>query len=284
VTDPIAEALDVFVPAFGSVDGDWQGILRAAASPAAVAPVDRQSSPARWRMWRRVASARRSVRVAIALAVLAIVATGATWAAGVFSPSPPALFGTYFPADTGSGNIVQNVIPDTVKQIATVDIPKVGPIALWHADTTEGGYCLGLRLSDGSWLGLQWQEPGTLAGSLAVGGVVPGCFPTGVISGARHHLEWLENDIDASSVGGTWWRIRSGVITVPGAVKVTDLATGQSTNVVDGDVFILPIEAPDPFAGRERLAHLHLVAYDKDGNVIASDCSWGSCSAGGYKP
>jgi hypothetical protein len=282
VTDPIAEALDVFVPAFGSVDGDWQGIVRAAASPAAVAPVDRQSSAARWHIWRRVASAPRSVRVAIALAVLAIVTTGAAWAAGVFAPSPVELFKFSFPAtDAGAGTIFQSVIPETVKQVATVDIPKVGLVALWHADTKEGGWCLGLRLSNGYWLGSGRAD---VRPSLDAGGAFPGCFPTGVIAGARHHLEWLENDIDASSLGGTSWRIRSGVITVPGAVKVTDLATGQSTEVVDGDVFVLAIQAPNPAIAPYQSPHIHLVAYDKDGNVIASDCLWESCSASGYKP
>lgn len=47
MTDPIAEALDVLVPAFVSVDSDWQGVLQAAGHPAALSPVHRQSSPAR---------------------------------------------------------------------------------------------------------------------------------------------------------------------------------------------------------------------------------------------
>jgi dipeptidyl aminopeptidase/acylaminoacyl peptidase len=43
VTDPIAEALDKFVPAFQSVEGDWQAILNAAANPAGDVPADRQT-------------------------------------------------------------------------------------------------------------------------------------------------------------------------------------------------------------------------------------------------
>jgi hypothetical protein len=267
VTDPIAEALDAFVPAFTSVGGDWQAILEAAAPP-----------PTPRRRRRRAIPARRSVQVAIALAVLALMTTGIAWAAGAFkSQSPQALFKTHFPADNGSGPIFQNVVPDSVKQVASVEIPKVGPIVVWHGVTKQGGWCLGLRLSSGSWLG---TLPRDGRSPLDNGGSGPGCFPTGVIDGGNHHLEWLENDIDARSVGGSEWRIRSGVITVPGAVKVTDLATGTSTNVVDGDVFALAIQAPNPSAPPYQSPKLHLVAYDNAGNVIASDCLYHSCSGG----
>ena len=216
---------------------------------------------------------RRTIRVAIALSALAVITTGVAWAAGAFAPTPLALFGSSSPADAGSGPIFAGaVIPGSVKQVASVDIPKVGPVSLWHADTEQGGWCLGLRLSNGDWLGMPPQDGGS---PLDGGGSVPGCFPTGVIDGGNHHLEWLENDIDASSVGGTFWRIRSGVITVPGAVKVTDLTTGKSTDVVDGDLFMLAIQAPDPhIAGKNGTNDspvLHLVAYDKAGNIIASD-------------
>jgi hypothetical protein len=276
VTDPIAEALDVFVPVFDSVEGDWQAILNAASLPAAVAPAGGESVSRR-RARKRAPFARRAVRIVIALAVLAILTTGVAWAAGAFtSQTPRALFETHSPADSGSGPIFAGpVIPDSVKQVASVEIPKVGPVALWHADTKQGGWCLGLRLTDGSWLGTPPQAGGS---PLDGGGAVPGCFPTGVIDGGSDHLEWLENDIDAHSVGGTFWRIRSGVITVPGAVKVTDLTTGKSTNVVDGNVFILAIEASNPSLGGNSSPRLHLVAYDKAGDVVASDCR--TCSGG----
>lgn len=268
MTDPITEALDAFVPAFDSAEGDWQAILQAASRPAFAASADRHPLAVRRRAWRPTASVRRTI--ALALVVLAVLALGTAWAAGAWTPtSPLTLFGTSTPADTGSGPIFPGaVIPGSVKQVASVDIPKVGPVALWHAETKQGGWCLGLRLSNGSWLGLRWQGGGS---PLDAGGSVPGCFPSGVIDGGNHHLEWLENDIDATSVGGTFWRIRSGVITVPGAVKVTDLTTGQSTNVVDGNVFMLAIRAPDPHTPGDNSPVLHLVAYDKAGNVIASD-------------
>jgi hypothetical protein len=272
VTDPIAEALDAFIPAFDSAEGNWQAILTAASLPAVVGLAGRETPIAHRPARRQPLFARRAVRIAIALAVFAVLTTGFAWAAGAFnSPTPWGLFGSSSPADSGSGPIFAGpVIPGSVKQVASVEIPKVGPVALWHADTKQGGWCLGLRLSNGSWLGTGPEAGGS---PLDGGGAVPGCFPTGVIDPGSHHLEWLENDIDARSVGGTYWRIRSGVIDVPGAVKVTDLTTGKSTDVVDGNVFILA-EAPNP-----KSLRLHLVAYDKAGNVIASDdCR--SCSGG----
>lgn len=275
--DPIAEALDGFVPAFDSVEGDWQAILRAASVTAVTAPSGRGVPFAPRRSRRRALAARRAVRVGIAVAVLAVITAGIAWAAGAFkSETPRALFATHSPADSGSGPIWAGpLISKSVQQVASVEIPKVGPVALWHADTRHGGWCLGLRLSDGSWLGTPPQAGGS---PLDGGGAVPGCFPTGVIDGGSDHLEWLENDIDAHSVGGAFWRIRSGVITVPGAVKVTDLTTGRSTDVVAGNVFLLAIEAANPTVPGNDSPRLHLVAYDKAGNVVASDCR--SCSGG----
>jgi hypothetical protein len=66
VTDPIAEALDEFVPSFGTVDENWRGILVAAAVP---------PRPAR-------RSRRRRVLLAVALFATVAVATAAV-AAGL---------------------------------------------------------------------------------------------------------------------------------------------------------------------------------------------------------
>lgn len=277
MTDPIAEALDELVPAFDSPEGDWQAILEAAALPAALAPADRQMPVARRRARRRAPFARRTVRLAAALAVLAFATTlGVAWATGDWTPTSPLALFESNPQGTAAQGFAgglwdQTVVPDSVKRVATVEIPKVGPVAFWHADTKQGGWCAGLRLSNGAWLG-------TGDSPLDDGGTVPGCFPTGVIDAGNDGLEWLENDIDAHSVGGVSWRIRSGLITAPGAVKVTDLTTGKSTGVVDGDLFILAIEAPNPSVPPYKSPRLHLVAYDTAGDVVASDCR--NCSGG----
>lgn len=266
MTDPITEALDAFVPVFDSAEGDWQAILQAASRPASVAAADRHMP--RRGILRRTTSVRRTVALAVVL--VALLGLGVAWAAGAWtSKSPQVLFESSFPSDSGSGSIFAgHVIPDSVKPLGSIDIPNVGPVVLWHGVTKAGGWCLGLRLSNKDWLG-------TGESPLDGGGSVPGCFPVGVIDRGNKHLEWLENDIDASSVGGTTWRIRSGVITVPGAVKVTDLTTGQSTPVVDGDVFMLAIQAPIPSVAPYKSPVLHLVAYDQAGNLIASDRSGG---------
>lgn len=149
---------------------------------------------------RSKATGRRSV---IALAVLALLTAGIAWAAGAFkSQTPRTLFESHSPADSGSGPIWAGFVHSkSVKQVASVEIPKFGPVALWHADTTHGGFCLGLRLSDGAWLDTPPQAGGS---TLDSGGAVPGCFPLGVIDHGNEHMEWLENDVDAHSVGGTF--------------------------------------------------------------------------------
>lgn len=81
MTDPIAEALNEFVPAFRSAEGDWQGILDAATVPAGVGSIDRQS-----RHWLvralRPQRPRRTLLVAVALLATVAVATAAV-AAGL---------------------------------------------------------------------------------------------------------------------------------------------------------------------------------------------------------
>jgi hypothetical protein len=268
MTDPIRQALDAFVPAFDSTEGDWQAILQAASLPASPTSNGRVAPVARRQVWKRRPSIRGTV--ALGLALIAVLALSVAWAAGAFDhPSPTALF-TANPQGSmslgaGLGRVwKQTVVTDSVRDLGSVDIPSVGPVALWHARTKQGGYCLGLRLPNGDWLG-------TGVSPLDAGGTIPGCFPVGVIDTGNNRLEWNENDIDASSVGGTTWRIRFGVITVPGAVKVTDLTTGQSTDAVDGNVFMLAIQAPIPSVAPYKSPLLHLVAYDQAGKVIASD-------------
>lgn len=264
--DPIAEALDELVPAFDPVEGDWQAILKATSLSAGIGPADRRMSVTR----RKLTATRRTVRFAAALVVVAVIATGVAWAAG--GSTPLALFKANPQASmsAGFGSLFdQTVIADSLKQVGSVDIPKVGPIAFWYGPAHQGGWCAGLRLSDGSWLG-------TGASPLEGGGAVPGCVPTRqMINGKSDGFDWHENDVDASSVGGGYWRIRFGRITAPGAAKVTDLVSGTSTDVIDGDLFILAFQdngtnAPTNFA------QVHLVAYDKAGKVVADDCP--SCS------
>jgi hypothetical protein len=217
--------------------------------------------------------ARRAARVAVAVALLAALTTGIGWAAGVFKLSPRALFETNPQGALSAGHGFrgiwdQKVIPGSVKKVASVEIPKVGPVAFWNARTEQGGWCAALRLRNGDWLGI----PPAAGGSPLGGGVVPGCFATAKQlykakqGPAANGFDCLQNAIDARGLG-EFWQIRYGRITAPGAVRVRDLTSGASTNVVHGDLFILAIRHP-----ARRLLILRPVAYDSAGSVVARGC------------
>ena len=248
---------------------------------------DHARSGPRTRVRGRAKRARRAVRIAIALAVFVAVAVGVAWAAGDSMP-PLGLFQSN-PQGTEELNTPgsdpgwdQTVVPSSVKNVGSVDIPKVGPVAYWYAKTEQGGWCAGLRLPNGDWLG----DVGTPS-PLDDGGTVPGCFPTQatVIDGPDHVVkvaqgfDWETQYVDARSVGGRLWDIRYGKITTPGAVKVTDIVSGASTDVVDKDLFILLIAEPNPPASSPNdFPPIDLVAYDQAGNVVADACPY--CSSG----
>jgi hypothetical protein len=210
---------------------------------------------------------RRMLAVALALVCLAAVAAGAAWAAGTWSPV--ALFEHNLEADNGNPSDTlwqQKVLPNSTIKAATVDLPTVGVVSFWYADTAQKGWCGAIRLPDGAWLG-RLDDP------LDAGGTVPGCYPTReqvngkdpvyVING----FDYNEEDVDARKRGGSYWRIRFGLVTAPGAVRVTDLASGRSTPVVHHDLFMLAIPDPNP----DGRTPLHLVAFDAAGKVVADD-------------
>lgn len=94
MTDPIAEALDRFVPAFPSAEGDWQAILSAAAAPAGVVPSGKipvRRSLRRSGFWRRVPARVALVAAVVALAAV-VTAVAFGWPQRVvdFFSSPPA--------------------------------------------------------------------------------------------------------------------------------------------------------------------------------------------------
>ncbi|MGZ4201661.1 MAG: hypothetical protein ACXVRH_06360, partial [Thermoleophilaceae bacterium] len=160
----------------------------------------------------------------------------------------------------------QHVRPGSLTQAATVDLPRVGAVRLWFADTAEHGWCAGLRLPSGAWVG-------TGKDRLDAGGTVPGCLPTRSQVNAAgqpvyvlNGFDYQEGDVDARSAGGSFWRIRYGLVAAP-AVRVTDLVTGRSTRVGPRHVFALAIPDPNPYGQTP----VHLVAYDASGRVVADD-------------
>jgi hypothetical protein len=169
VTDPIAEALDKFVPAFPSAEGDWQAILSAAAAPAGLVPsgkIPAGRSLRRSGFWRRVPA-----RVALLAAVVALAAVVTAVAFGwphrvvdFFSAPPaPAKVKNFvgFVAAVHSPGMSPRAIPGQTRKITTVrfNAPDcairagaratrctpgdVGPRlhTLYVAPTKSGGFC-----------------------------------------------------------------------------------------------------------------------------------------------
>jgi len=163
----------------------------------------------------------------------------------------------------------QKVIPGSVRNVASVQIPAVGPVAFWYGRAQQGGWCAGLRLKNGPWLGTP-RSPW--------GGEVPGCFATQkqMHTAAKRRyaptgFECGQDEIDARGVGELW-QLRYGLITAPGAVKVRDRLSGRSTNVISGRFFLLAIRHP-----RRHLLPMHLAAYDKNGKLVANGRSAFGC-------
>jgi hypothetical protein len=94
VTDPIAEALDKFVPAFPSAEGDWQAILSAAAAPASVVPSGKIPAERSLRRsgFRRRVPARVVLVAAVVVLAFLVTAVAFGWPQRFvdFFSSPPA--------------------------------------------------------------------------------------------------------------------------------------------------------------------------------------------------
>jgi hypothetical protein len=219
----------------------------------------------------RARRVRPLVLIGVALAA-AVLAGGAAWAAGGWSPV--SLFREnpqHRSGGSGESRTArlwdQRVIASSVVRAAAVALPRVGTVAFWYGDTTSHGWCGALRLPSGRWVG-------TGVDRLDAGGTVPGCFPTRrqvndagepvyVIDG----FDYQEGDVDARPIGGAFWRIRYGLLGSRHAVRVTDLASGRSARVVRGGLFALAVPDADP----NGPTPLHLVAYDAAGRVVADE-------------
>jgi hypothetical protein len=156
VTDPIAEALDKFVPAFPSAEGDWQAILSAAATPVGVVPsakIPAGSSLRRRGFWRRVPARVALVAAVVALAAV-VTAVAFGWPQRVvdFFSSPPAP--THIKKRFAAFNTVKAppgmnplAIPGQTRKITTARFnagvrglrPRLH--TLYVAPTKSGAYC-----------------------------------------------------------------------------------------------------------------------------------------------
>jgi hypothetical protein len=211
---------------------------------------------------------RRLVQTMAVLAAALVFGVGVAWASGLLSPLT--VFENNAQRDGNPPGSVwdQSVLPASVRQISRVQIPKIGAVGFWYGKTEEGGWCGALQLPGGDWLGKG-------SGSLDAGGTVPGCYPTrAAINSASktpvlvlNGFDYQEDDVDARSLGGSFWRIRFGIVDVLGAARVVDRVSGASAPVVDG-LFELAVVDPDP-TGRTPF---HLLALDAGGVVVADDC------------
>ena len=204
--------------------------------------------------------------VALALVVL-VFGVGAAWASGLLSPLAVFESNAQQDGNPPGGIWDQSVVASSVRQVSSVEIPRVGAVSFWYGRTKQSGWCGALRLPNGKWLG-------TGSGSLDAGGTVPGCYPTraAINSAAKapvvviNGLDYQEDDVDARPLGGAYWRIRFGIADTP-AAKVVDRASGAQAPVHHG-LFELAVSDPDPTARTP----FHLVALDATGAVVADDC------------
>jgi hypothetical protein len=218
----------------------------------------------------QIRARRRPVlRVAIAVVAAVMLTSGVAWAAGVLSPLDLFQSNPEQDASAPAGLWDQHVVASSVTEVGSVDVPKVGSVGFWYGRSAEGGWCAALRLPSGEWLG-------TGKDKLDGGGTVPGCFPTReAVNGATtkpvyviNGFDYIEDDVDTRSNGGSFWRVYYGRITADDAARVTDLTSGRSTSVIGGGLFMLAVPDPDP----TRLNDLHLVGYASDERIVADDC------------
>ena len=205
-------------------------------------------------------------RVAIVLVALTVGASVA-WAAvdgplQLFQSNPQG-------RDAGPASVWhQDVIPASVIRAAVVPVPRVGEVEFWYAEARQGGWCGAIRLPNGDWAGTKGTGGGTAAGCYPTREQVNGDDPVYVING----FDYYEVQIDAREDGGSFWRVRYGIVSgrTP-AVRVVDRVSGRSARVRNG-AFAIALRDADP----DRTVPLpgspqHLVAYDASGGVVADE-------------
>jgi hypothetical protein len=176
-----------------------------------------------------------SITLMPAAVLVTVAATAAAGTVALVNTDPTTLFERN-PQVWGSH---QTVIPSTVRKLATVAVPGVGPVQYWVAATEQHGRCWGLRAPNGSWATLAMNDRST--------GSVPGCGPT------REHqvlaqgnssvglmpmsVDYLTNSLRASS--GQWWDIYFGTVNADGAAGVRDQSTRKTARLIAGRYFIL---------------------------------------------
>ncbi len=223
------------------------------------------------------------------LAMLAVVATAAAaTTAAVVTLSATNIFQADPQGLNFNGNI-ETVLPSTVRQLATVDIPDYGQVAVWGATTKPGGFCFALKLPDGAWGGLHTSQDAQDGWS---GGSIPGCFqtrqqqillqtalkpgqqPNGATGQALMPtpLEAWENDV--VNRDGDHYALYIGYVEAQGtATTVRDPDTGATTQVMPDGYYVLS----EPSSG-EDLGDLQVL--NAAGQPLKPDYTWGAMLPG----
>jgi len=214
--------------------------------------LQREIDGRRWRGRRlRLPFGTRSITLMPAILLVTIATTGAAATVALVNSSPTTLFQHSSQGNPRPGQR-QTVIPSTVRKLATVDVPDVGPIQVWIADTEQHGTCWGVR-GPGGWL--------TLAMDNRSGGNVPGCAPTrkqivvaqgnSSVGLAPTSADYLSNAVRDSR--GRWWDVYYGTVTANGAAAVRDQATRKTAPLIDGQYFVLVVPQTNNCEGCDNI-------------------------------
>ncbi|MGH2868322.1 MAG: hypothetical protein ACRDNK_12250 [Solirubrobacteraceae bacterium] len=179
----------------------------------------------------------RSITLMPAALLVTVATTAAAATVALVNANPTSLFKSNPQGNPNPGQH-QTVIPSTVRKLATVDVPDVGPVQAWIASTKQHGTCWGLRGPSG-WL--------TLAMDSRSAGTIPGCAPTrkqqvlaqgnSPVGLAPTSADYLSNSV--TDPRGQSWDIYYGSVTADQAAAVRDQSTGKSARLIAGQYFIL---------------------------------------------
>ncbi len=246
------------------------------ASPAAGDPGDERVGHVLEREINRRRRPRRRVRlpfgtrsIALMPATLLTIAATTAAAAGtlaLFAANPTTLFEHAPTAPSGPRLPHETVVPSTVRRIDTFQVPGIGLVQYWVADTAQHGLCQALRRPDGTWAG--YPDGGT------GGGQIPGCGPTRaqvVASQGDSHVGLAPMSVDEQSVSikdstGRWWDIYFGIVAADGAVGVKDPANGKTAPLIDDRYFVMVVRRRGTCSGCDNLR-----AIDAAGNILPAD-------------
>ncbi len=194
----------------------------------------------------RLPFSNRSFALIPAMLIMAGATTAAAGTLAVLHADPTALFQKNSRSASTGVPLPrrQTVIPSTVRVIDTVQVPGVGAVQYWVADTAQHGLCQAMRRPNGSWAG--YSDRGTS------GGQVPGCEPTRqqvvaamtAAEGGKLRVGLGPMSVDEQSVAikdatGRWWGIYYGIVSAGGAAGVKDPVTGQTVPLIGDRYFVM---------------------------------------------